>query len=79
MAADGSDEAIWTWSRAPEEEKEAGGRNAPPRTDVLTADAGLNRHVWDLRYPGMSRFDDLIMWADMREGPQAVPRHLSSA
>ena len=70
---DGSDEAIWTWSRAPEETPEAGGRNAPPRTDVLTADAGLNRHVWDLRYPGMSRFDDLIMWADMREGPQAVP------
>jgi len=40
---------------------------------VLTAEGGLNRHVWDLRYPGMSRFDDLIMWSDMREGPMSVP------
>ena len=26
-----------------------------------------------MRYPGMDRFDDLIMWADMKEGPKAVP------
>ncbi|MGI9262879.1 MAG: glycosyl hydrolase, partial [Woeseiaceae bacterium] len=36
-------------------------------------DKGLNRFVWDLRYPGMERFDDLIMWSDMRVGPKAVP------
>jgi photosystem II stability/assembly factor-like uncharacterized protein len=73
FTADG-DAPIRTWTRAPEEDDEAdGGPNAPPRTDVLTTDAGLNRHVWDLRHPGMSRFDDLIMWADMRDGPTAVP------
>jgi hypothetical protein len=40
---------------------------------VLSAEVGLNRHVWDLRYPGMTRFEDLIMWADMKAGPRAVP------
>ncbi|MEE4298208.1 MAG: hypothetical protein V2J24_02100 [Pseudomonadales bacterium] len=72
---EGAEEPIWTWTREPAEADEngAGGRNGAPRTDVLTAEAGLNRHVWDLRYPGMSRFDDLILWSDMREGPMAVP------
>ena len=40
---------------------------------MLTADKGLNRFTWDLRYPGMERFDNLVMWSDMREGPKAVP------
>ena len=67
---DSSDEAIWTWSRAPEE---AGSRRPqPPRTDVLTADAGLNRTSGTSAIQAC-RFDDLVMWADMREGPQAVP------
>ena len=74
LSEDG-DEAIWTWSREPQDESddEDSGPNAPPNTKVLKAERGLNRHVWDLRYPGMDRFDDLIMWADMREGPLAVP------
>ena len=71
------DTPIWTWTREPadgeDEEEEESGPNAPPDTRLLTADAGLNRFVWDLRYPGMDRFDDLIMWADMEEGPEAVP------
>lgn len=74
FAGDG-DEPIQTWTREPQEKTEEApsGPNAPVETRVLSADAGLNRHVWDLRYPGMERFDDLIMWADMREGPLAVP------
>ena len=70
------DEPIWTWTRVPgdeDDEEQESGPNAPPDTRVLTADAGLNRHVWNLRYPGMDRFDNLIMWADMREGPLVVP------
>jgi hypothetical protein len=72
------DEAIWTWTRKPapsdeDDEEEDSGPNAPPDTEVLTTDTGLNRHVWDLIYPGMDRFDDLIMWADMKTGPTAVP------
>lgn len=72
-----SDEAIWTWTRKPEgadvEEEEEPDPNDPPDTRLLTSDKGLNRFVWDLRYPPMDRFDNLIMWADMKEGPKAVP------
>ncbi len=72
-----SDAPIWTWTRKPdtaeEEEAEDSDPNAPPDTRLLTADKGLNRFVWDLHYPGMERFDKLIMWADMKEGPKAVP------
>ncbi len=72
-----SEAPIWTWTRKPvtagEEEAEEGDPNAPPDTRLLTSDKGLNRFVWDLHYPGMERFDKLIMWADMKEGPKAVP------
>jgi photosystem II stability/assembly factor-like uncharacterized protein len=69
-------EPIWTWTRKPSkpaDDDEERGPNDPPDTRVLSADRGLNRFEWDLRYPGMERFDKLIMWADMRDGPRAVP------
>ena len=68
--------AIWTWSRKPadvnESASENGGSGAAD-TRVLGAEPGLNRHVWDLHYPGMERFDGLILWSDMKAGPRAVP------
>jgi photosystem II stability/assembly factor-like uncharacterized protein len=67
---------IWTWTRKPlstDEDKDKPGPDDPPDTQVLGSDQGLNRYAWDLRYPGMERFDKLIMWADMKEGPKAVP------
>src|SRR6056297_3589185 len=68
--------AIWTWSRKPadvnESASENGGSGAAD-TRVLAAEPGLNRHVWDLHYPGMERFDGLILWSDMKAGPRAVP------
>jgi len=69
-------EPIWTWTRKPppgDEEEEEAGSDDPPDTELLESEQGLNRFVWDLRYPGMERFDKLIMWSDMREGPKAVP------
>ena len=71
-------EPIWTWTRKPtadeaEEDDTERGENEPPDTRVLSADAGLNRFVWDMRYPGMERFENLVMWADMEAGPKAVP------
>ena len=67
---------LWTWTRKPpadDAEEEEPGPDDPPDTRLLSADKGLNRFVWDMRYPGMERFENLIMWADMEEGPKAVP------
>jgi hypothetical protein len=45
-----------------------GGPSAP------SARAGLNRFVWDLRYPGATTFDCMIIWsASPQNGPLAVP------
>jgi photosystem II stability/assembly factor-like uncharacterized protein len=67
---------IWTWTQKPpatDEKEEEPGPDDPPDTRVLSADKGLNRFVWNMRYPGMDRFENLILWADMKEGPKAVP------
>jgi hypothetical protein len=45
-----------------------------PRPPVVTLDAGLNRFVWDMRYPGATLFPGQIMWsAQPQQGPLAVP------
>jgi hypothetical protein len=60
-----SQDPVWTWTRKPPEtddDEEPAGDAEPPDTRVLTAKPGLNRHSWDLKYPGMLRFDKLILW-----------------
>ncbi len=52
-----------------EEELTFGARPSP----VVTTDVGLNRFVWDLRYPDAARFPGLILWAGDLRGPLAVP------
>ena len=39
----------------------------------LTVEPGLNRMVWDLRYPGAERFPGMVLWNRGLEGPRAVP------
>jgi photosystem II stability/assembly factor-like uncharacterized protein len=39
----------------------------------VATEAGLNRFVWDTRYPDAARFPGLIMWAGSVTGPKAVP------
>jgi photosystem II stability/assembly factor-like uncharacterized protein len=34
---------------------------------------GLNRFVWDLRYPDARRFPGMILWSGNTSGPQAAP------
>jgi photosystem II stability/assembly factor-like uncharacterized protein len=34
---------------------------------------GLNRFVWNLRYPDAERFDGLVLWGGGTQGPKAVP------
>ncbi|MGH7528767.1 MAG: WD40/YVTN/BNR-like repeat-containing protein, partial [Gemmatimonadales bacterium] len=41
--------------------------------DSLHVSAGMNRFVWNLRYPDASRFDGLILWGRGTQGPVAVP------
>ena len=43
---------------------------APARA---TTDVGLNRFVWDLRYPEPTRFPGMILWAGETRGPHVVP------
>jgi hypothetical protein len=46
---------------------------ARPGADRVPAEAGMNRFVWDLRYPDATTFPGLIMWAASVRGPFAVP------
>jgi hypothetical protein len=59
---------------------EAGGKvirtfssKARERAERLPADSGMNRFVWNLRYPDANRFDGMIFWAGGIQGPRAVP------
>jgi hypothetical protein len=54
----------------PADEEEAP-RFPPPAR--LTAQAGLNRFVWNLRYPDATVFPGMIMWAGSTTGPRATP------
>jgi photosystem II stability/assembly factor-like uncharacterized protein len=41
--------------------------------DRLEVQEGLNRFVWNLRYPDASRFEGMIFWAGGTQGPVAPP------
>lgn len=54
---------------APAEDGE--GFGGPPAR--VTTDVGLNRFVWDMRYPDAVRFPGMILWAGETRGPRIVP------
>jgi len=64
--------------QAPGEQPQAGGGEeggffgggAPARAST---DIGLNRFVWDMRYPEATRFPGMILWAGQTQGPKIVP------
>ncbi len=62
LEADGT--LIREFSSRPERGREEG--------DVAV-EAGMNRFVWNLRYPDASEFPGMIMWAGTTAGPRAVP------
>lgn len=66
---------VWTWTAKPAPANEEDDKTSEDAVDtrVLATKKGLNRHVWDLRYPAMERFDGMILWSDMKTGPRAVP------
>ncbi len=54
-------------------DEDEGGEAAKKELPVLTADAGLNRVVWDLSYAGAESFPGMILWNRNLDGPTAVP------
>jgi hypothetical protein len=46
---------------------------APPPPARLSANAGMNRFVWNLRFPDATSFPGLIMWAGSVTGPRVAP------
>ena len=46
-----------------------GGGGAPP----VATEAGLNRFVWDMRYPDAVRFPGMILWSGEVRGPKVTP------
>jgi photosystem II stability/assembly factor-like uncharacterized protein/DNA-binding FrmR family transcriptional regulator len=66
-------EVIRTFTRKPEKPDPDA---RPPLGDderQLTADAGLNRFEWNMRWPSVERFEKLVLWNDALDGPRAVP------
>ena len=57
-------------ARAAGEDVESGRNAAPP---PVTAKAGMNRFVWDMRYPDATGFPGIILWAGSLRGPVALP------
>ncbi|MBI5216910.1 MAG: glycosyl hydrolase [Ignavibacteriae bacterium] len=39
----------------------------------VSSDTGMNRFIWDMRYPDASKVPGAIFWGGTTEGPQAVP------
>jgi hypothetical protein len=48
---------------------------AEEETDRMSIDEGLNRLVWDLRYPDAEDFEGMVMWWGSLHGPRVVPGH----
>jgi len=53
------------------EEEENPFRAAPPAR--LAVQPGMNRYIWNLRYPDATTFPGLIMWAGSVTGPRVSP------
>ena len=77
---DASGKLVRTFTASAEDEKKAkkpedeDAEFGPPRTPPPGRKAGTNRFTWDLRYPGATVFEGLVMWGARAEsGPLAVP------
>ncbi len=73
-------EEIRSFARKPEKDEEKKEEDDPPSPPspldppkLLETKAGLNRFVWDLRYPGAESFPKMVLWNGGSEGPRAIP------
>ena len=75
---DAAGNVIRTFPDPYQPKKEKGGDDDDfrgPKPAVLTANAGLNRFVWDMRYAGSPAIPKTAMWAASLAGPVALPGH----
>jgi photosystem II stability/assembly factor-like uncharacterized protein len=75
---DARGQVIRTFTGTNEAPKPAAAADVPeeftrPPDPKPSAKAGLHRIAWDLRYPGMTDFPKMIMWAAGTRGPVAPP------
>lgn len=68
---DGAGTLIRAFSSKDEAERKLG--ENPDTPGRVSAEAGLNRFIWDLRYPEASRFPAMILWSGSTQGPRVVP------
>ena len=59
--------------RRPPADDDEEGFGPPQGPTRAPAEAGLNRFVWDLRYPDSTSFPGMIYWAASSRGPVIVP------
>src|SRR6185312_11173177 len=57
----------------PKKDKGADDDFRGPKPVVITADAGLNRFVWDMRYAGSPAIPKTSLWSASLQGPVALP------
>src|SRR4029077_9678662 len=71
---DASGKVIRHFPKKEEEGEQDEGFGAPDRNaGTLSADAGLNRFVWDLDYEGASKVPHAPLWGGGTSGPRALP------
>lgn len=70
---DGSGALLRSFSSKDEEIDNRRGGNEEAMPGQVTASAGLNRFIWDLRYPEATRFPGMILWSGNTQGPKVVP------
>jgi len=75
--SDSAGNVIRTFSRKPPQGDESKAEG-PDDDRLMSAEAGLNRLQWNLRYPSVKRFDGLVLWNDFLNGPLAVPGRYSA-
>lgn len=52
---------------------------APKAKDKMPLKVGMNRFVWNMRYPDAERFDGMILWAGGVQGPRAIAGKYAAA
>ncbi len=63
----------FTSRAARESEDELSFDRFPRSAQAVPAEAGMNRFVWNMRYPDAGRVPGAVIWGGMLSGPVAVP------